>query len=122
MATKTGGQVDMVDPATLHKNLKSIFADDTIATNVSIVAYLPPGIIISRDVTEADGWIEVRFLLLFLLFLLPPSLVSRLLVPSSFYAIPSDFLQSGVLDENLIGDGKDKSEVKVCLTINIKIY
>lgn len=56
MATKTGGQVDMVDPATVHKNLKSIFADDTIATNVSVVLYLPAGISLSASTVQADDW------------------------------------------------------------------
>eukprot|EP01125_Pyxidicula_operculata_P001982 TRINITY_DN11969_c0_g1_i1.p1 TRINITY_DN11969_c0_g1~~TRINITY_DN11969_c0_g1_i1.p1 ORF type:complete len:1016 (-),score=296.96 TRINITY_DN11969_c0_g1_i1:118-3165(-) len=58
MASKTGGQVDIVDPAEVSKNFQSIFADDTIASDVSIKLFLPRGIRLHKTTIEMDDWKE----------------------------------------------------------------
>jgi len=49
MVTKTGGQVDLVDPAQVNKNFQSIFSDDTIARDVNVKIYLPRGITLKKN-------------------------------------------------------------------------
>jgi len=56
IATKSGGQVDIVDPALVNKNFHSIFADDTIATNVAVTVLLPPAACLQKSTLEADDW------------------------------------------------------------------
>jgi hypothetical protein len=56
MVTKTGGQVDIVDPADVNKNLQSIFADDSVARNILVFLFLPTGFVLSRSAIELDEW------------------------------------------------------------------
>jgi len=56
MITKTGGQVDLVDPAQVIKNFQSIFADDTIARDVFVRFYFPRGIDLPKGSLQADEW------------------------------------------------------------------
>jgi len=56
MATKTGGQVDIVDPAEVNKNLQNIFSDDSVARDVVVNLYLPNGFIISKSTVGLDEW------------------------------------------------------------------
>jgi hypothetical protein len=56
MATKTGGQVDIVDPADVNKNLQAIFADDTTARDILVTLFLPNGFIMAKSTVELEEW------------------------------------------------------------------
>jgi len=56
MAIKTGGQVDLVDPAQVNKNFQDIFSDDTIARDVSVKLFLPCGLGLPQISIVADEW------------------------------------------------------------------
>eukprot|EP01130_Rhizamoeba_saxonica_P015358 TRINITY_DN6867_c0_g1_i1.p1 TRINITY_DN6867_c0_g1~~TRINITY_DN6867_c0_g1_i1.p1 ORF type:complete len:929 (-),score=236.83 TRINITY_DN6867_c0_g1_i1:47-2833(-) len=60
IVNKTGGSVDIVDPTTIQKNFKNIFADNTIATKVEIRLFVSsPGVVLS-DITLQDGWSKIE--------------------------------------------------------------
>jgi hypothetical protein len=56
MATKTGGQVDIVDPARIYTNLQAIFADDTLATDVHVKLIMRPGCRLQKSTIKSDDW------------------------------------------------------------------
>eukprot|EP01090_Pellita_catalonica_P016550 TRINITY_DN4766_c0_g1_i3.p2 TRINITY_DN4766_c0_g1~~TRINITY_DN4766_c0_g1_i3.p2 ORF type:complete len:236 (+),score=38.49 TRINITY_DN4766_c0_g1_i3:1538-2245(+) len=61
MATKTGGQVDIVDPASVHQNFYSMFSDDAIATSVSVTLFFPKHISVSDTTRQDDEWTIKKF-------------------------------------------------------------
>jgi len=56
MATKTGGQVDMVDPANVNKNFEVIFQEDSVARDVTLKLFLSPEWRLKEETIIDNNW------------------------------------------------------------------